>query len=114
MLWFPAYIFYNVFLVYVAFLLRGQLLGTTPLQFVAALPLMILLYVVITSIANFQVWTKWFLIFPIYSLIQITVMPAVGTFVFIKTAIKNHSTGRYLIGWRREKWVSPETLPAAG
>ena len=113
MIWFPAYLCYNVFLVYVAFLLRSRLLATTPLEFVSALPLMILLYILITTIANFQVRSKWFLVFPIYSLIQVTVMPAIGVVVFIKTAVKNRSTGRYLIGWKREKWIAPEiALPA--
>lgn len=110
MMWFPAYVFYNVFLVYLGFALRGRLLAVTPLTMLTALPTMLLAYVLITSIANFKVWSRWFLIFPAYSLVQAVVMPGVGLFEFVRTAVKHRSSGRYLIRWRREKWTSTPTL----
>ena len=51
--------------------------------------------------------------FPLYSLVQVTVMPAVGIFEFVRTAITSRSSGRYLIRWRRESWTpDPVSLTA--
>jgi cellulose synthase/poly-beta-1,6-N-acetylglucosamine synthase-like glycosyltransferase len=109
MVWFPAYIFYNLVLVYAGFLLRGRFLASSPLTFLVALPLTILVYVAITSIANYKVWSRWFLIFPLYGLVQACVMPGVGVFVFARTAYQHRSSGRYLIRWRRERWTTGRT-----
>jgi cellulose synthase/poly-beta-1,6-N-acetylglucosamine synthase-like glycosyltransferase len=105
MLRFPAYLFYNLVLVYVGFTLRGHFLAATPLQFAAALPTMLLAYVVITSVANYRVWSPWFLIFPAYSLMQAVVMPGVGVVEFARMALRLRSSGRYVIRWRREHWT---------
>ena len=113
MIWFPAYIFYNLFLVYAALIFRGRMFGASPLEYAVTLPLMLVFYVAITSIANFKVWSRWFLIFPLYSLVQVSVMPAVGMFEFVRTAIASRSSGRYLIGWRRESWTPDPVSPTA-
>lgn len=107
---FPAYLSYYLLLVYAGFFLRGRLLAATPLDFLMTLPIMLVAYVVITSIANYQVWSKWFCVFPLYSLLQVLVMPGIGVIEFVRTAVKNRSTGRYLIGWRREKWTLEDSL----
>ena len=113
MMWFPAYVFYNIVLVYVGFALRGRLLGESPLALATARPTMLAAYVLITSLANFKVWSRWFLIFPAYSLVQAVVMPGVGLIEFVRTAVKHRSSGRYLIRWRREQWTpTPERTPA--
>jgi cellulose synthase/poly-beta-1,6-N-acetylglucosamine synthase-like glycosyltransferase len=104
MLWFPAYLLYNLLLVYAGFALRGRFLAATPLDFAVGLPLMLVVYVVITSVANYQVWSKWFFIIPLYSLVQAAVMPGVGVIEFVRTVVLNRSFGRYRIRWRRESW----------
>lgn len=108
MVWFPAYIFYNLFFVYVGLILRSRFFATSPAELALALPITLVLYVVISSIANYSVWSKWFLVFPVYSLIQVAIMPAVGLIEFIRTAVKHRSSGRYLIKWRREQWMIPD------
>lgn len=106
MLWFPAYVFYNVALVYLGFVMRAHVLALSPLVLVASLPLALLTYVIITSIANYRVWSWWFLIFPAYSLVQVTLMPGVGLVEYVRTAVRSRSIGRYRIRWRREQWVT--------
>ncbi len=103
---FPAYLTYNLLLVWAGFVLRAHLMSATPIDFAMALPLMLALYVVITSVANYQVWSRWFCIFPLYSLVQVTFMPGIGAIQFARMAIKDRSSGRYRIRWRRESWVA--------
>jgi cellulose synthase/poly-beta-1,6-N-acetylglucosamine synthase-like glycosyltransferase len=111
MAWFPAYLLYSLLLVYASFILRGNILAIQPLQFAETLPVMLVFFVLLTSIVNFQVWSPWFFLFPLYSLVQVGVMPIVGVFTFIQMAYRAHSLGRYKIRWRRERWTAslPET-----
>jgi hypothetical protein len=110
MLWFPAYACYNLLLVYAGFALRGHFLTATPLEFAVAVPVMLTVYVAITSIANYQVWSKWFFVFPVYSLLQAVVMPGIGVIEFVRIAVEHRSSGRYLIRWRRESWNLEHSL----
>jgi hypothetical protein len=110
MIRFPAFLAYNLLLVYTGFFLRAHFLAAKPIDFVATLPIMIFLYVVITSIANYQVWTRWFLIFPLYSFVQVVLMPGIGALEFARAAVRDRSSGRYLIRWRRESWIRDNSL----
>jgi hypothetical protein len=69
-----------------------------PLQ----LPLLFLAYVMVTFVSNFQVRSRWMLVFPLYALFQSLVMPALGACTYVVLAFRKGRVGRYQFGYRRE------------
>ena len=52
----------------------------------STLPLVLLAYILVTAISNLQVLWPWMLVFPLYSLLQILVMPPVGAVYYVVLA----------------------------
>jgi len=67
------------------------------------MPLIILIYTAVTLIANWQVRSKWMIVYPYYALFQALVMPIVGALFYIQLCLKLRRTGRYRIGVRRRR-----------
>jgi cellulose synthase/poly-beta-1,6-N-acetylglucosamine synthase-like glycosyltransferase len=65
------------------------------------LPLLLATYVVVTFVSNFQVRSRWMLVFPIYALAQSMVMPIVGAIHYVVLARRRRRLGRYRFGYRR-------------
>lgn len=75
-------------------------------QMVRALPLVFLAYVFATVVSNLQVLSPWMLVFPLYSTIQVLVMPALGAVRYVSLARSRGSLGRYRFGYRRRRRFS--------
>src|SRR5580765_1866342 len=65
------------------------------------LPLLLATYVVVTFISNFQVRSRWMLVFPVYALIQWMVMPILGAVYYVVLARRRKRLGRYRFRYRR-------------
>jgi Glycosyl transferase family group 2 len=72
-----------------------------PHELVRTLPIVMAAYVVVTVISNLQVISPWMIVFPIYSLAQVTVMPLVGAAYYVILAHRKGRIGRYGFGYRR-------------
>jgi cellulose synthase/poly-beta-1,6-N-acetylglucosamine synthase-like glycosyltransferase len=68
---------------------------------IATLPLVILAYILVTAISNLQVISPWMLVFPLYSLAQIVIMPPIGAAYYVVLARRRGTLGRYRFGYRR-------------
>jgi len=65
------------------------------------LPLLLVTYVIVTFVSNFQVRSRWMLVFPIYALAQSLVMPVVGAVHYFVLAREQKRLGRYQFRYRR-------------
>jgi hypothetical protein len=65
------------------------------------LPLLLITYVIVTFVSNFQVRSRWMLVFPIYALAQSMVMPVVGAVHYFVLAREQKRLGRYRFRYRR-------------
>jgi cellulose synthase/poly-beta-1,6-N-acetylglucosamine synthase-like glycosyltransferase len=88
-----------------------------PHSLVSTLPLVVLAYILVTAISNVQVLSPWMLVFPLYSLVQILIMPPIGAVYYVILALRRRTLGRYRFGYLRAS-VAPEsalhpTIPAA-
>lgn len=66
-----------------------------------ALPLLWLVYALVTFVSNLQVRSKWMIVFPVYALVQSLVMPLVGAVSYVPLACRRRTLGRYRFGFRR-------------
>ncbi|MGI9112957.1 MAG: glycosyltransferase [Gaiellaceae bacterium] len=80
-----------------------------PQQMLRTMPLIIIAYIFVTAVSNLQVLSPWMLVFPIYSLLQVLVMPPIGAVYYVILARRRRKLGRYRFGYRRRR----PTLPAA-
>jgi cellulose synthase/poly-beta-1,6-N-acetylglucosamine synthase-like glycosyltransferase len=82
----------------------------------AVLPFVILLYTGVCLSSNWQVRSRWMVIYPYYALFQALVMPALGACYYVWLWYRRGSIkppGRYRIGLRREtldlaRWQDPQ------
>lgn len=77
------------------------------------LPLIILMYMTVTFIANWQVRSRWMVVFPFYALFQVIVMPVSGALFYLDLVRRRRRTGRYRIGRTRqhvEWWPAEQTF----
>jgi hypothetical protein len=65
------------------------------------LPLLLGSYVIVTFVSNFQVRSRWMLVFPIYALAQSMVMPLLGAAYYVVLARRRQRLGRYRFRYRR-------------
>jgi cellulose synthase/poly-beta-1,6-N-acetylglucosamine synthase-like glycosyltransferase len=65
------------------------------------MPLVLVMYLLITVVCNLQVLSPWMLVFPLYSLVQTTVLPPLGALLYMRLAWKRRDLGRYRFGWAR-------------
>jgi cellulose synthase/poly-beta-1,6-N-acetylglucosamine synthase-like glycosyltransferase len=68
---------------------------------VHALPLILVVYLVITVVANTQVLSLWMLVFPLYSLAQSLIVAPLGAVNYVRLARQRRDLGRYRFGWGR-------------
>jgi hypothetical protein len=68
---------------------------------VSTLPLVILAYIAVTAISNLQVLSPWMVVFPLYALVQILIMPPLGAVHYVVLARRRQKLGRYRFGYRR-------------
>jgi hypothetical protein len=74
-----------------------------PHELIRTLPTVMAAYVAVTVISNIQVISPWMIVFPIYSLAQVTVMPLVGAVYYVVLARRKGRFGRYEFGYRRRQ-----------
>jgi cellulose synthase/poly-beta-1,6-N-acetylglucosamine synthase-like glycosyltransferase len=72
------------------------------------LPLVLGVYIFVTFISNFQVRSRWMIVFPIYALAQSMIMPLLGACYYVVLARRAGLAGRYRFGYRRG--MPPATL----
>lgn len=72
-----------------------------PHELIRTLPIVMAAYVGVTVLSNLQVVSPWMIVFPIYSLAQVTVMPLVGAIYYVVLARRKGRVGRYGFGYRR-------------
>jgi cellulose synthase/poly-beta-1,6-N-acetylglucosamine synthase-like glycosyltransferase len=65
------------------------------------LPLLLATYVVVTFVSNFQVRSRWMIVFPLYALVQSMVMPLLGALYYVVLAREKGRLGRYQFRYRR-------------
>jgi hypothetical protein len=73
----------------------------------AEVPLVLAVYALVTFVSNFQVRSRWMLVFPLYALLQSLVMPPLGACTYVLLARKRGRLGRYRFRYRR----GPQPLP---
>jgi cellulose synthase/poly-beta-1,6-N-acetylglucosamine synthase-like glycosyltransferase len=71
-------------------------------------PLVLISYIVVTALSNLQVLSPWMLVFPLYSMLQVLVMPPVGAVYYFVLARRRGRLGRYMFGYRRRRLESHE------
>jgi cellulose synthase/poly-beta-1,6-N-acetylglucosamine synthase-like glycosyltransferase len=74
------------------------------------LPLVIAAYVMTTVISNLQVASPWMLVLPVYSILQVVLMPPIGALCYVTLARRRGYLGRYRFGYRRRR-PPQETQP---
>ena len=90
---YPTWLAYNLGLIWL--LLAGKL-GTIA-ETVALLPWIILIYTGVTAAANWQVRSRWMIVYPYYALAQVLLLPLVGAVYYAYLATKTRRAGRYRI-----------------
>lgn len=68
-----------------------------------ALPLLFVVYAVVTLVSNLQIASPWMLVFPVYSLLQLMLLPPLGALYYVLLAGRNRGLGRYRFGFRRPR-----------
>jgi hypothetical protein len=101
MLHYPIRQFYGVALVYL--LLIGR--WTSAFSSWQLIPLIALVYVAVTTLTNWPVRSRWFLVFPLYAMAQSAIFPVVGAWWFIKLRIETGRRARLTVRRRRERWA---------
>jgi cellulose synthase/poly-beta-1,6-N-acetylglucosamine synthase-like glycosyltransferase len=66
-------------------------------------PIVFAAYVLVTAVSNAQVLSPWMLVFPLYSLFQVVVMPPLGAVWYVVVAVRRRRLGRYEFGYRRRR-----------
>ncbi len=72
------------------------------------LPLILVVYALVTFVSNIQVRSWWMIVFPIYALAQSLVMPPLGACYYIVLAHRKGRIGRFRFAYRRG--IPPGTL----
>jgi cellulose synthase/poly-beta-1,6-N-acetylglucosamine synthase-like glycosyltransferase len=100
----PVWTLYYVLLVYV---LAAGKLATFMGKALHALPMILLVYTVITVVANWQVRDRWMIAYPYYALVQAAFLPPLGIVYYVRMAWRRRTVGRYRIGLRRPPAYRP-------
>jgi cellulose synthase/poly-beta-1,6-N-acetylglucosamine synthase-like glycosyltransferase len=77
------------------------------------LPVVIVVYILVTAVSNLQVLSPWMLVFPLYSLAQVLVMPPLGAVYYVVLARRRGTLGRYGFAHRRPRRGRAERASAA-
>src|SRR5262249_12327647 len=79
---FPLWLFYNIILVWL--MLSGKFWGIATGY--ERMPMIVVIYTMVTIVANWQVRSAWMLIYPYYALMQVMLMPVCGIHYYFKLA----------------------------
>lgn len=102
----PGYLFYYVFLVWIGlwWKVQDQLdVG----RLVLYLPTLMIAYTVACIVTNWPVRSRWMILFPYYSLLQVMLMPWAGSIWFIQYAIRHRKNPRFRFSFGRGRYVEP-------
>lgn len=103
---FPVLAMYNVGLIYL--LLHGkwhELITATQV-----IPVLILVYTLLTTLSNWPVRSRWLIAFPYYTLAQALIMPPIGALHYFVTRLRWRRAGRYRITFFKARPGSPVEL----
>jgi cellulose synthase/poly-beta-1,6-N-acetylglucosamine synthase-like glycosyltransferase len=75
----------------------------SPGTLISSLPYVYCAYLFVTVTANLQVASPWMVVFPVYALVQVLVMPVFGALTYFKLARRRRRVGRYEFGYRRRE-----------
>ena len=89
----PSWLVYNTGLIWL--LLAGK--GDALAHATTLLPMIIVVYTVVTCIANWQVRSRWMILYPYYALLQVLLLPLVGAAYYVYLALRTRRGGRYRI-----------------
>jgi cellulose synthase/poly-beta-1,6-N-acetylglucosamine synthase-like glycosyltransferase len=102
----PGYLFYYVVLVWVGLYWKAQD-NLHPGRLAVYLPTLMLAYTLACVVTNWPVRSRWMILFPYYSLLQVMVMPWAGSFWFVQYAIRHRKNPRFRFGFARGRYVEP-------
>jgi cellulose synthase/poly-beta-1,6-N-acetylglucosamine synthase-like glycosyltransferase len=102
----PGYLFYYVFLVWAGLWWRVQA-DFHVHQLALYLPTLMIAYALACVVTNWPVRSRWMILFPYYSLLQVMVMPLAGSIWFIQYAIRHRKNPRFRFGFARGRYVEP-------
>jgi cellulose synthase/poly-beta-1,6-N-acetylglucosamine synthase-like glycosyltransferase len=71
------------------------------------LPTLMIAYTLACVLTNWPVRSRWMILFPYYSLLQVMVMPAAGSVWFVQYAIRHRKNPRFRFGFGRGRYVEP-------
>ena len=68
-----------------------------------ALPLIMVVYLLVMLVSNWQVRSLWMLAMPLYAGVQGLVLPPLGAITFVRLAWRRRRLGRYRFAYRRSR-----------
>lgn len=99
----PVFLLYFTGLVWLGMFWRTEhVIGLESFRFA---PMLVLFYTGLCYLTNWQVRSRWMILFPYYSLIQVLIMPLAGAYWCLKYMIVHRTTGRYKFGIRRGRYM---------
>jgi cellulose synthase/poly-beta-1,6-N-acetylglucosamine synthase-like glycosyltransferase len=101
----PLFLVYFAAFVWLGFFWKWTSLVSV--QSLSIVPMLILAYTAICVFTNWPVRSRWMILFPYYSLLQVLLMPIPGAWWCIKYMLVNRTSGRYKFGFRRGRYVPP-------
>ncbi len=111
-LWYPFHFIYYSTIIYFLYPFKILEILTHP----HLLPLIMVLYMAATFIANWKVRSKWMVIFPAYALFQVLVVVWLGLYRYVSTVRKTGNIGKIRIRHNpnrrtlRQRWGNGWTL----
>jgi hypothetical protein len=103
----PLYLSYFAAFVWVGFFWKWESLLSP--RSLAILPMLIVGYTGICVLTNWPVRSRWMILFPYYSLLQVLLMPIPGALWCLRYMGVHRTSGRYKFGGRRGRYVPPES-----
>jgi len=102
----PGYLFYYLGLVWIG--LYWKVAGDFHVLRIAYyLPTLMLAYTVACVLTNWQVRSRWMILFPYYSILQVMVMPLAGSLWFVAYAVRKRKNPRFRFGFGRNRYFEP-------
>jgi hypothetical protein len=98
----PLFTMYFTVMVWLAFYWRTS--DVARLETFRYLPIVIVAYTAICYLSNWQVRSRWMVLFPYYSLAQVVLMPVTGALWCLKYMVVHRTAGRYKFGFRRGRY----------
>jgi hypothetical protein len=99
---FPVWTMYNAGAVWVLLSFKWDF---TPAS-LAFLPILVVAYILVTVISNWEVRSPLMVLFPLYALFQVMVMPVLGFVMYIRMGYRLRLWGRYRFGLLRPRELS--------